>query len=105
MKYDRLAAIGGVWFYEYGRARGLRLTDRIGEISHLIAAHFASIWIRQLFIGHEHGDLPKCGVDPHAAVSILWPAHLYARRVPVVRDDLPLREAYESADERIGATR
>ena len=47
--YCRLTAICGVWVDEDGRARGLRLADRIGEISHLIAAYFASIWIRQLF--------------------------------------------------------
>jgi hypothetical protein len=41
------------------------------EISHLVSAHFASIWIRELSIGDDHGDLPECGVDPHAAVSIL----------------------------------
>src|SRR6478672_7734715 len=103
--YCRLAPIGGVWVDEDGRARGLCLADRIGEISHLIAAHFASVWIRELSIGDEHGDLPECGVDPHAAISILWPAHLYAGCVPVVGDDLPLREPHESADERISATR
>src|SRR5262249_4906767 len=100
----RLAAISGVWVDQDGRARGLRLADRIGEISHLIAAHFASIWIRQLSIGHEHGDLPERGVHPHARVSILWPAHLYACCVPVIGNDLALREPHESADECIGAT-
>ena len=60
-KYCRLAAIGGVWVDEDGRARGLRLADRIGEISHFIATYFASIWIRKLSIGDEHGDLPECG--------------------------------------------
>jgi len=103
--YCRLAAIGGVWVDKDRRARGLRLVDRICEISHLIAVNFASIWIRKLSIGDEHGDLPEVGVDSHAAISILWPAHLYAGCVPVVGDDLALRETHESANERIGATR
>ena len=41
-KYCRLAAIGGVWVDEDGRARGLRLADDIGEIGHL-ASHLLRV--------------------------------------------------------------
>jgi hypothetical protein len=68
--------------------RSLRLADRICDICHLIADHLAPVLIRELSIGDEHGDLAECGVDPHAAVSILRPANLYARCVPVVGNDL-----------------
>jgi hypothetical protein len=86
---DRTAdeCIGGVWIDEDGGPRGLRLGDRIGDISHLIADHLAPVWIRELSIGDEQGDLPECGVDPHAPVSIVWPADLYSRCAQVVGND------------------
>src|ERR1700728_4759690 len=101
----RLASFRLVWIDQDCDAGSLRLGESIGKVGDLVARYFASIGIRKMSVRNQHGHFAETGLDAHAAIGIVGPANLDARRLPVIRDNFATREGYKVSGESVGALR
>src|SRR5271168_1849959 len=101
----RLATVGDVRVDKNGDTRGLCLGESIGKASNLVTRYLASIGIRKMSVRNQHGHFAETGLDAHAAIGIVGPANLDARRLPVIRDNFAAREGYKVSNENVGALR
>src|SRR5690349_18287631 len=81
------------------------LHEGVGKVVDFVAHYFTPIGIWKMTVGSQHRDFSERRIHPCAAIHIIWPSDLDARRLVIVRNYLRLRKSSKVADKVIGTVR